>query len=115
MPQALPLTTYISLSSTRTRMNRMLSTQFGDGYSQEAPDGTNALYDTWTITYENLSLTDRNTLFAVLDAVGGWDYLTWTAPGDGTSKKWKVTKDGVQEQPQTGGVYNVSFKVKQVF
>jgi phage-related protein len=115
MSTALPLTNYISQRSFRTRKNRVLSAQFGDGYSQEAPDGTNALTDEWSVVYENLSSTNRNTVFAALDAVGAWDYLTWTAPGDGSSKKWKVTKDGVSEQASSGSLYSISFKVRQVY
>lgn len=115
MSQALPLTNYLSQSSSRTRKNRVLSAQFGDGYSQEAPDGTNALVDGWRLVYTNLSSANRTTLFAALDAVGSWDYFTWQAPGDSTTKKWKVTKDGINEQPQSGNTYSVTFNVKQVF
>src|SRR5688572_3201304 len=115
MPQALPLTTQISQGSTRTRKNRVLTAQFGDGYSQEAPDGINTLVDEWSIRYDNLNLTDRNTLWTALDAVGAWDYFTWTAPGDGSSKKWKVTKEGISEQPVSGDTYSIAFTLKQVF
>lgn len=115
MPQALPLTTRISQGSTRTRTNRVLTAQFGDGYSQEAPDGINNLVDSWSVTYENLDNTERATLWAVLDAVGSWDYLTWQPPGYSTSKKWKVTSDGVSEQPTSGDTYTISFSLKQVF
>jgi phage-related protein len=114
MSTALPLTGYISQSSTRTRKNRVLSAQFGDGYSQEAPDGTNALTDEWTIVYENLSTANRDTVWTALNAVGSWDILTWTPPGE-SSKKWKVTKDGVTESAMSGATYSLTFKVRQVF
>ena len=115
MSQSLPLTGYISQSSSKTRKNRVLSARFGDGYSQEAPDGTNTLVDEWTINYENLSSTNRSTLTAALDAVGSWDYFTWTAPGDSSSKKWKVTTDGYQEHAISGSLYNINFKLRQIF
>lgn len=115
MPANLPLTTYISTSSSKTRMNRTLHAQFGDGYSQDAPDGTNYIYDTWNVVYSNLTQTDRDTLWGVLNSVGSWDYLNWQAPGDSVSKKWKITTDGISETTQANNIYNVSFKVKQVF
>ena len=115
MPYALPLTTRISQGSSRTRVNRVLSAQFGDGYSQEAPDGTNASYDVWKVSYENLDLTERVTVLTVLDAVGAWDYVTWTANGDAGSKKWKVTKDGYQETWVSGSHTNISFNLRQIF
>lgn len=114
MPQALPLTDRISQASSRSRKNRVLSAQFGDGYSQEAPNGINSLVDSWSLTFEALNATERASLWTMLDAIGSWDYFTWTPPGD-VSKKWKVTSDGVSETPQSGDLYSISFNVKQVF
>lgn len=115
MPQALPLTDLISQGSTRKRSNRVLSAQFGDGYSQETPDGINANYDTWSIVYIPLNATERTTLWAVLDAVGASDYVTWQPPGDSTTKRWKVVKDSVTETPESGDLYAIAFELKQVF
>lgn len=115
MSSALPLTSYISTTSTKQRKHRTLSAQFGDGYSQEAPDGTNSKYDEWNIVYQNLGQTDRDSLWTVLSAVGAWDYVTWTAFGDSTSKKWKITSDGISESIQSGNIYSVTFKLRQVF
>lgn len=85
MPTALPLTSAISQGFTRRRKNRTLHAQFGDGYSQDAPDGINAQHDEVSITYENLTLAERNTVWGVLDAVGGWDIVTFTPPGQSSS------------------------------
>ncbi|WP_445322804.1 phage tail protein [Ramlibacter sp. AN1015] len=119
MPQALPFsegeTSLISQGSTRQRVNRVLSAQFADGYSQEAPDGINPNYDVWNITYVPLNASERATVWAALDAVGASDYLTWQPPGSATSKKWKVVKDSVSETPVSGDLYTVSFQLRQVF
>lgn len=114
MPSAMPLTTRISQGSSRTRKNRVLSARFGDGYSQEAPDGTNAATDEWSIAYEGLDSSERTTVLAVLDAVGGTDYITWTANGDGASKKWKLP-DGYQETWVSGTHSNIMFTIRQIF
>ena len=114
MPSAMPLTTKIDQSSTRKRTNRVLSAKFGDGYSQEAPDGTNSQTDEWSVAYSNLSSADRTTVLAVLDAVGGTDYITWTAQGDSSSKKWKVT-DGYTESWTSAALSNIRFNIKQIF
>lgn len=115
MPAALPFTDRISQGSTRTRTNRVRTAQFGDGYQQDAPDGINNLIDTWSISIENLNNAERATFWSVMDAVGSWDYLTWTPFGETTSKRFKVTPDGVQEQPVSGDLWSVSFTLKQVF
>lgn len=114
MPVALPLTTLISQGSTRKRMNRVLSAQFGDGYSQEAPNGINSLVDEWNVVYGNLTSSERTTLLAALDTAGSWDTITWTPPGD-TAKKWKVTKDGWSETPLAGDQWSITFSLRQVF
>lgn len=115
MPQALPLTDLISQGSTRRRKHRVLSAQFGDGYSQEAPDGINAAYDEWSITYIPLTEAERATLWTALDAVGCWDYFTWQPPGDNTVKKWKVIKDTIAETPESGNLYTIAFELRQHF
>lgn len=114
MPQALPLTTKIAQSSSRKRSYRTLEAKFGNGYGQGIADGINNVVDTWQVNYEFLSQADRDTLVAVLDAVKAWDYLTWTAPGDSSQKKWKVTREGWSEQA-TGLYYTVSFTLEQTY
>ena len=114
MSVALPLTTMISQTSTRKRTYRVLSAQFGDGYSQEAPDGINDVVDEWNLKYENLTTDERSTLMTALDSVGGYDYLTYAPPGD-SLKRWKISKDGVSETPKSGDLWDISFTIKQWF
>lgn len=114
MPQAMPLTSAISQSSTRKRTYKTLTAEFGNGYSQTAPDGINNVRDEWNLSYENLTDAERTTVVAALDAVQTWDYLTWQAPGDAASKRWKVTPEGWSERT-TGTHWTISFVVKQVY
>jgi phage-related protein len=114
MPSALPLTTFISPESARKRSFKTKRAEFGNGYAQSAPDGINNVKDVWNITYELLTDTNRGTLTSVLNTVQTWDYLTWTAPGDSTSKRWLMTSDGYTEK--TSGVYwTVSFTLEQTY
>jgi len=113
MPTALPLTTLIDQGSSRKRQYRTLRAEFGNGYEQTAPDGINAVRDEWSISYSNLTGAERTTLVTALDTVQGWDVLTWTAPGDVTQKKWKVS-EGWSES--TNGLhYTVSFTLRQCY
>jgi phage-related protein len=113
---ALPLTTIISQDgSTRRRNYRVLSAQYGDGYSQEARDGINNVVDEWTVHYPNLVQADRDNLVAFLDSNGASVSWTWTAPGDSGSKNWKLTKDGWSETFLAGNVYSITFNARQVF
>lgn len=92
MPQAMPLTQYISENSTKSIMHRTLTNQYGDGYSQRAADGLNSNVDQWDVYWIPVTSADRTTIVTALDAVGGWDYLTWTPPGDVSAIK-VVLKD----------------------
>ena len=114
MPAALPLTSLISQGSSVSYKNRVLQARFGDGYDQTAPDGINNIVAEWNISYDNLTTAEKNSLVTVLNTVGSWDYLTWAPPGE-TSKKFKVTQDGYTLTPVSGDLWNVGFKLMQVF
>jgi len=115
MPVSLPLTDRISQGSGRKRVYKTLSANFGDGYSQDAPDGINSTKDTWSIAYEGLDSTDRSTVVAALDAVGGSDYFTWTPIGAGASLRFKLTPDGWSETWQSGDLCTIAFSLRQVY
>jgi phage-related protein len=115
MPLALPLTDQISQSSARKRVYRTLTAQFGDGYMQTTPDGTNNIIDSWNVVFENLGTTDRATLYTALNTVKGSDYLTWTPPGESTVQRFKINKEGVSEQAKSGDLWNITVGLTQVF
>lgn len=59
---------------------KILKTDFGDGYTQEAPDGLNFLLGKYTVSWEALLPTERNTIKAFLEARGGYQTFLWTDP-----------------------------------
>jgi phage-related protein len=114
MPYALPFTDRISKTSTLKTKFDTKSVKLGHGYSTAAPAGINNSQDTWSITFDALSLTEYNSLCTVFDAVQNWDYLTWQAPGDGASKRWKISADGYSAS--TAGIYwYVSITLEQTY
>lgn len=110
----LPLTSRLTQESRRTRKYRTLSAQFGDGYSQRAADGLNSIVDSWQIVYSTVTATEANTIRSFCDSVGNWDSFTWTAPGEASSKKWRIKSD-VQESSVSGNLFSISFEIEQVF
>jgi phage-related protein len=112
---ALPHTSLLSQSATRTRTQRVLSAAYGDGYSHDVPDGINSQLDNWSIQWENMTASERDAVVAVLDAVGQTDILTWTPPGSSSEKKFKVTNSGYTETFSAGNIYNISLTLRQVF
>lgn len=119
MPAAMPVTTKITQSSQKTIYVRTLAASFGDGYVQTAPNGTNSVYEEWSVGWGQLTLAERNTVVSTLLAVGSSDYLTWTPPGDSTEKKYQVIPGNLptlySEQMMAGQYYNITTNLRQVF
>lgn len=115
MPQAMPLTNMISQKSTKQTTYRTLINSFGNGYEQRTPDGVNTTMDLWQVYYEHLTLTQLATVTTVLDAVGGWDYITWTSFLDTVQKRYKVTSNGYNVTTEGGNVYTIQIELQTVY
>lgn len=74
---------------------KVLSAPFGDGYSQEVPDGLNNMPETWELTFSVRTTAEIKAIRDFLVAHKGATYFTWTTPaGDTlkfTCKKWRAT------------------------
>lgn len=63
--------------------------QFGDGYSQRAPQGINSNLEQWpTVIFDKRSDADAAAIMAFFDALEGATAFTWTRPGTLTAKKY---------------------------
>lgn len=117
MAVALPLTTQITAVGRPVKA-RLLSMQFGGGYIHTAANGTNNIYDTYSIAWHNLSKADRDTVVAAIRSTLGVDYFTWTAPGESVSKKFIVPPEQeaalYDEQITGGGYYTISMNLRQI-
>lgn len=111
---ALPLTTFISQASTRNRTFNRLIAQYGDGYTQRAPNGINSIVDKWNLVYENLSSGNRTTVQDFITLHGAWTYFTWTPPGEVAEKRW-IIEGEVNETAQAGNLFTITIPIKQVF
>ena len=104
-----------SQSSNMSRKFRTLSTQFGDGYRQDTPDGINFKLDMWNINFENLTSATTANVKTFFDSVGSFDQFTWQAPGDSVIKNWKLDPKGYTMTAQAGNVYSISTSIYQVY
>lgn len=108
-----PASFAISPVSTRNRHYKTLTAQFGDGYRQSVPDGINYVIDEWNITTVIFEQAERDDNVTFLDSVGSYSPITWQAPGDTTSKNWKITPDGWSQAVLGSNLYQLSFKLIQ--
>lgn len=108
------LTIPISYQSHPVHKFRLISTQFGDGYSQDAGDGINSTVDEWTITVPNLTTDQADDLVALLKSAAN-TRLAWTPPTPGaTAQRWRCP-ESVQRTFHTYDVESISFVLRQAF
>ena len=115
MAVQLPLTNKLDLSSNLNSNFRMKIAQFGEGYSQRAPDGLNNKIDSWSITYSKLSAADITTVYAFIETIKSGEYFLFTPPND-VEKKWILDFGSGISKKYIGGVHvDIVFKIIQVF
>jgi phage-related protein len=97
MSVTLPLSSKISRTDfKKTVKARTLVGQFGDGYSQEAPDSINSIVPSYTVTWAGLNVTEKDVVETFLNSVGGWGRITWIPCYESSAQLFKL-KDGTWE------------------
>lgn len=114
MATALLFPEKITRDSDMSLESREISAKFGDKYSQHAPDGLNAVFETWAITWAPLTQAQKLSLIALIRSVGTWGIVTWTPADEASQLKFRFTG------PVTFGrvnktLYKVSANLEQVF
>ena len=71
---------------------RVRSIEFGSGYSQRAVFGLNQDRKIWSLSWQNRTATDANTIENFLEARGGVEFFNWTPPDDTVTYKWICTE-----------------------
>jgi len=64
---------------------RVITAQFGDGYSQRIGDGINRIVREWSLSFNSRSIAQAQEIVAFLEARSGVQAFVWTPPGDTTS------------------------------
>lgn len=80
-PTTVPGPSYPIEKQAEPRVKRV---SFGDGYTQEAPDGLNYNLYTWNLSWDALTPAEKTTIENFLIARGGYQSFNWTDP-TGTS------------------------------
>lgn len=112
----LPLTNFITQTSAKAVRYSTIVAQFGDGYMQRATDGINQKQERWTLLFNNLEQTDRDTLQSFIDTVKMSAVIEWTAPGDATEKNWVIDPQSlISETAKAGNVFSITISLKRVF
>ena len=86
---------------------------FGSGYSQRAIFGIQQDPKVWTLSWNNRTATDSNSIEDFLEARGGVQSFTWSPPDETSSYKWICT-DWTKDMP-VANLFNISATFVQVF
>ena len=78
----------VSYNSSKSVKPRVKQAKFGDGYSQESPDGINNVSEEWNVSFDNLDFSTFNAIESFFKATKGYIAFDWTTP-DGLSGKFK--------------------------
>jgi phage-related protein len=113
MPTALPFTTNISQGLTLDTSYKTRVIKYGNGVEQRIPDGINNEVRSGSLTYENMSAANKDTLIAAVKSLAGTDYFTWTPFGEVTQLKFKVLSHSVTYS--SGNLYNITLQLEQVY
>lgn len=75
---------------------RIKKVEFGDGYTQESPDGLNFNLYTWSLSWETLKESEKVIIENFLVARKGYETFKWTDP-DGIqylvkARNWTISE-----------------------
>lgn len=91
MAQPLNTSTYkLTNNISVNKKIRVKEIEFGDGYRNVIVDGQNYDQEEWNLEFVPMDSTTATTLQALLvnSLNGSANYLSWTPPGDSSTKYW---------------------------
>lgn len=97
----------------KTTKARVLTYQYGDGYSQRLADGINNFVNTWSLTFSSQVLTVADDIITFFETTGGYQYFFWTPPGELT--EIKVIASDWSKNYESPISRNISVTFTQVF
>lgn len=93
---------------------RLLSAKFGDGYSQDAPDGLNHMLRVWQLQFIDRTAAECDAIEAFLVGQGGYLSFDWTPP-NGAAGKWKCgIQNGWQRTRRRGTLGSITCTFEEV-
>jgi len=103
-----------SYGAQKSSKPKMRMTQFGDGYEQRTTFGLNQNPKEWSLTWQNITEANADTIEAFLDArAADGASFDWTPPDTATSYKW-VCQQWDKTIPYTGRA-TITATFRQVF
>lgn len=84
----LPENVDVSLGSEVQSQARVLKAQFGNGYTQRAGDGQNAVADQYSVSFQNLTRPEAKVILDFLRERAGFQSFRYRVSGEDADKLW---------------------------
>ena len=112
----LPLQNKISRDNAKKTIEEsVLKANFGNNYTQIAPNGLNALKESWSIEWAGLTLAEKISLEATLDTLGAWGIVYWIPLYDVKLKEFRIKENSRSFSSQNNNVFSVGLTLEQCF
>ena len=92
---------------------RIRRVQLGDGYQVRLRYGLNQNMKVWTLTFQNISEADSDTIEAFLEARGGAENFEWSPPDTDETYNWICQR--WSKRLTASGLNSLSATFQQVF
>lgn len=92
---------------------RVLEASFGDGYAQTQGDGLNAIFASYSVSWDLLTPSEVSVFEAFLTAHAGYIPFLWQPPRCSTVRQWKCKTWKVA--PLSGGWSSLQATFKESF
>ncbi|AOJ66465.1 phage tail protein [Burkholderia ubonensis] len=114
MTQPVPVFTWAPLLGVSgTTKFDVLVAQFGDGYSQRAPNGINNAADVWSLTFRNDDAV-IDAIHAFLKSTRGAQRFEWTPPRRAKGM-FVCDPQGITRQIEGAGISTLTATFQEVF
>lgn len=87
--------------------------RFGDGYTQRNVSGINAEVKQYTLQYESLTQTERNTIYNFITSRKGQVAFGFQFYNEGSPRIF-VCYDGIRETRHAGNFFDLEFTMEEV-
>jgi phage-related protein len=101
----------VQVSATGQTSQRILATQFGDGYRERRPDGINTEVRRWSLSTPPMSIEDILELEDELRALGTGTF-EWPPPGESFTWFWELDPVEWTRSYQTDHLASLSFNIR---
>ena len=102
-----------SIGSSSNSSANILKADFGDGYSQRVGQGINNIGEQASLSWNNITGSQANTIVSFFEARGGFEAFQYTLPTESSAKKW--TCDTWNKNYADGGLINLTCELTRVY